>query len=240
MGNPHPTPHVSIVIPVYNEEAILHAAVVDLRERLAPHAWDYEILLAENGSVDGTVQVAQELSDKYPQVSFLCAGKPNYGKALRLGIQQARGQLVVCDEIDLCDTDFHTRAVDLLDRGQSDLVVGSKLVDGSQDRRPWPRHAASIAYTGLLRVLVGYSGTDTHGLKAFRRSKLIEIVDACLVERDVFASELVVRAYRRGLRVTEIPVRVVEKRPPSINLARRIPNVLGSLARLTWAIRFKG
>ena len=61
-----------------------------------------------------------------------------------------------------------------------------------------------------------------------------------MVEKDVFASELVIRAYRAGLRIEEIPVRVKEKRPPSINLFKRVPNVLKSIAKLTWAIRVKG
>jgi len=73
-----------------------------------------------------------------------------------------------------------------------------------------------------------------------RRSRLVPVVESCLVEKDVFASELVIRAYRAGLEVTEIPVRVVEKRPPSINLFKRVPNVLKSVAKLTWAIRVRG
>ena len=63
---------------------------------------------------------------------------------------------------------------------------------------------------------------------------------ACVVEKDVFASEFVIRAYRAGLRVREIPVHVLEKRPPSINLMKRVPNVLKSLVKLTWAVRIKG
>jgi len=233
-------PHITIVIPVYNEEGILHSAVVDLRERLAPLGWRYEIILAENGSRDRTVTIAQELSAKYPEVSHLSAGEPNYGKALRMGIRKARGELVLCDEIDLCDTDFHRRAVTLLESGQYDMVIGSKLIAGAEDERPWARHAASLVYTGLLRTLLGFRGTDTHGLKAFRRAALLPHVDACLVEKDVFASEFVIRAYRAGVRIQEIPVRVMEKRPPSINLMKRVPNVLKSVAKLTWAIRVKG
>jgi glycosyltransferase involved in cell wall biosynthesis len=233
-------PRISIVIPVYNEEAILHAAVVDLRERLAPLGWRYEIILAENGSRDRTVQIAEELSKKYPEVGYVSAGEPNYGGALRKGIRIARGEFVLCDEIDLCDADFHRRAIELLDSDELDMVIGSKLIAGAEDDRPWARHAASLFYTGLLRTLLGFKGTDTHGLKAFRRSRLIEHVDACVVEKDVFASELVIRAYRAGLRIREIPVRVIEKRPPSINLFKRVPNVLKSVAKLTWAIRVKG
>jgi glycosyltransferase involved in cell wall biosynthesis len=233
------TPHISIVIPVYNEEAILHAAIVDLRERLQPLHWRYEIVLAENGSRDLTVKVAEELEQKYPEVRHISTGEPNYGKAMRAGILAARGKLVICDEIDLCDTDFHQRAVELLDSEYADLVIGSKLIGGAADERPMIRHAASLVYTNILRILLGFQGTDTHGLKGFRRSSLVSVVEACVVDKDVFASELVIRAYRNELKVVEIPIRVKEKRPPSINLLKRVPNVLKNLVKLTYAIHLR-
>ena len=62
---PGTDPRISFVIPIYNEQAILHAAVVDLRERLRPFGWRYEIILAENGSKDRTVEIAEELAAKY-------------------------------------------------------------------------------------------------------------------------------------------------------------------------------
>jgi glycosyltransferase involved in cell wall biosynthesis len=233
-------PEISIVIPIYNEEGILHSAVVDLRERLAPFGWAYEIVLAENGSRDRTLAIASELGAKYPEVRCISAGEPNYGKALRLGILAAQGELVLADEIDLCDTDFHRRAIDLLRAQQADLVIGSKLIGGAEDERPLFRHAASLFYTGILRLVLGFRGTDTHGLKGFRRDLLVPVVEACVVDKDVFASEMVIRAYRSDLRVVEIPTRVMEKRPPSINLMKRVPNVLKSIVKLTWAIRVKG
>ena len=152
-------------------------------------------------------------------------------------ILEARGDYVICDEIDLCDTRFHQAAVNLLDDGAAEMVIGSKLIGGAEDDRPFVRHAASIVYTGLLRALLGFRGTDTHGLKAFYRERLVPIVRACVVDKDVFASELVIRAYREGVDVREIPIRVAEKRPPSINLFKRVPNVMKNLARLTWAVR---
>ena len=70
-------PEVSIVIPIYNEEAILHAAVVDLRTRLADADFDHELWLAENGSTDGTVEVAHGLCARYPNVHLLRTGEPS-------------------------------------------------------------------------------------------------------------------------------------------------------------------
>jgi len=220
-------PRISIVIPIYNEEAILHAAIVDVRERLKPLGWKYEIILAENGSKDRTIEIGQALAE-------------NYGKALKQGILLSRGDLVICDEIDLCDVDFHRRAVDILESGEADLVIGSKLAHGAEDDRPAIRHVASIAYSSMLKILLGFRGTDTHGLKAFRRLALLDIVRSCLVDKDVFASELVIRADRGGVRTKEIPVRVIEKRPPSINLFKRVPNVMKSVLKLTYAIRVRG
>ena len=230
-------PEVSFVIPVYDEEAILHAAVVDLRERLAPHGLRYELILAENGSRDRTAEVARELCARYPEVRLLQSRTPNYGQALRQGIVRSRGQLVICEEIDLCDVDFHLRALALLRSGKADFVIGSKLIGGARDARPLFRHAASLLYTRILRLLFDFGGTDTHGLKAFRRALVLPLVEACRVEHDVFSSELVIRAYRAPLRVVEIPVRILEKRPPSIGLWRRVPGVAKDLWHLTRAIR---
>src|SRR5208282_4803575 len=242
---PGSDPRISIIIPIYNEQAILHAAVVDVRERLKPFGWNYEIILAENGSKDDTIPIAEALAAKYTdsndgQVRVMSLGEPNYGKALKQGILLARGEFVICDEIDLCDADFHRRAIEILETGEADLVIGSKLVEGAEDDRPMWRHAASLAYTSMLRIILGFRGTDTHGLKAFRRAALLDTVRACLIDKDVFASELVIRADRGGIKIKEIPVRVIEKRPPSINLFKRVPNVLKSIAKLTYAIRIRG
>ena len=130
-------PNVSIVIPVYNEEGILHSSVVDLVTSLDELGWSYELLLAENGSSDRTVALGEELSKKYPRVSIHSLGEPNYGKALREGILRARGRFVICDEIDLCDTDFYQRALSILEHDAADMVVGSKVMEGAEDRRPF-------------------------------------------------------------------------------------------------------
>jgi glycosyltransferase involved in cell wall biosynthesis len=231
---------ITVVIPVYNEEGILVSSVVSLREHLKELGMSFEILVAENGSSDRTVELCRELKSKYSEVDCFSVGQPNYGKALKEGILRARGTIVVCDEIDLGDMDFYRRALDRLLNGDAALVVGSKLLAGAQDTRPLVRHVATIAYNTLLRLLLHFHGTDTHGMKAFRRDMLVGTAGRCVVDKDVFASEFVIRAEQERHPVVEIPVRVVEMRRPSINLFRRVPNVLRNLSRLIYVMRVLG
>ena len=240
-------PDVSIVIPVYNEEGILREAVTELlegfdfvRRELGTPELSFEIIIAENGSRDRTAELAQHLSDDYPEVRAFSLGEPNYGKALRRGILEAHGTFVICEEIDLCDLDFHRRALEHLRHGDCDMVIGSKAMKGASDERPLLRRAATRIINGMLRVALDFRGTDTHGLKAFVRTTLVPIVEACVIDRDLFASELVIRAGRADLHVLEIPIKLHEKRPPAINLVKRVPNVLRGLAKLTYVIRFGG
>ncbi|PRP96023.1 glycosyltransferase [Enhygromyxa salina] len=230
-------PELSVVIPIYNEESILEASVTQLFSELEAAGLDFEVVLAENGSSDATVSIAEQLAERHAgRLRWFSYPEPNYGGALREAIFRARGKFVICEEIDLCNVDFHLRALERLREDRADLVIGSKAMAGAHDKRPLARRTATKVYNGLLRVSLGFSGTDTHGLKALRRSAVAPIAARCIVDYDVFASELVIRAEREGLRVVEIPVEIEEKRAPSINLARRVPRVLGNLGRLMVSI----
>jgi len=231
-------PEISVVIPVYNEAGLVREATRELRRKLDALDWDYEIVLAENGSRDGTQEALREIARADPRVRWFHEERPDYGRALKRGILEARGRVVVCDEIDLCDVGFYQRALPLLAEG-ADLVIGSKAMRGADDGRPWIRRAATRTITVLLRLTTGFRGTDTHGLKAFVRARLEAVVRACTVERDLFASELVIRAQRMGRDVREIPIALREKRPPSVQLLRRVPRVLKGLVQLGWTIRVR-
>jgi glycosyltransferase involved in cell wall biosynthesis len=233
-------PHLSIVIPVYNEESIVESAATELATGLDARGIDYEIILAENGSKDATPQILERMCADNPRLKWFHSATPNYGSALKQGILRAQGELVVCDEIDLCDLVFYDAALPLLERREADLVVGSKAAAGSSDQRPLVRRLATRMHNKLLWVTLGFKGTDTHGLKAFRRESLLPTIEHCVVDMDVFASEFVVRAWRDGLRVLEIPIQLHEKRQPSIHLFRRVPNVLKNVAKLMYVIRVRG
>jgi glycosyltransferase involved in cell wall biosynthesis len=240
---PVENPRISVVIPVYNEEGILSASVSDLMYKLEQSPKldlsEFEIILSANGCKDRTVEIANELIERFPRLRLLQSDEPNYGKALRQGIEAAQGDFVICDEIDLCDVDFYERALYRLREEGYDMVVGSKRLERSFDKRPPFRRFASSVVTWMLWLATGFEGTDTHGLKAFNRKRLLEAVRACVVDRDMFASEFVIRAGRMGFRVTEIPLEVIEKRAPSINLSKRVPRVLRQMVTLAWVIRVK-
>lgn len=230
-------PELSIVIPVYNEEPILEQSLRGLIAEVRTLGRTFEVLLCANGCVDMTTVIARELMEELPELLLIECPTPNYGAALKLGIQSARGDIVLCDEIDLCDVDFYRRALRRLDHDTCDFVVGSKAMPGSRDRRPFTRRFATKVINKMLAVAVDFKGTDTHGLKAFRREKLMPTIERCVVDMDLFASEFVIRAGREGVRVQEIPIELEEQRSPPIQLMKRVPRVMKDLARLTWAIR---
>ena len=233
-------PTLSVVIPVYNEAAIVASAAHELVAGLSARGLDFEIIFAENGSTDSTPQILTDLCEKDSRLRWFHNETANYGSALKRGLLEARGRWVVCDEIDLCDLDFYDAALPLLQSGKAQMVVGSKAARGASDKRPFIRRLATRVHNGLLRVTLGFEGTDTHGLKAFVREDVLAVIRACVVDMDVFASELVIRAWRSGLRVLEIPIELKEKRKPSIHLFRRVPNVLKNVGKLVYVIRFRG
>jgi glycosyltransferase involved in cell wall biosynthesis len=237
---PVPPPELSVVIPVYNEAGIVESAGLELAAGLDARGVDYEIIFAENGSRDATPEIPERMATAHPRLRWFHSETPNYGSALKRGIAEARGTFVVCDEVDLCDLSFYDAALPMLRSGEADMVVGSKAARGASDQRPFIRRLATRVHNGLLRVALDFRGTDTHGLKAFRRDVIEPIIRECIVDMDVFASEFVIRAWRAGRRVVEIPIQLVEKRQPSVHLFRRVPNVLRNVAKLVYVIRIRG
>jgi len=225
-----PAPELSILIPVYNEEAILEAAARAIVQELGARGYRYELILCENGSRDRTPEIGARLAAELPHTAMLRYHEPNYGGALRAGMRRATGDILVCYEIDLWDLDFVAQALPLLER--FDIVIGSKRARGAADNRPFVRRLATRVFNLLLRTLLGFRGTDTHGLKAMRRAAVADIIEVCETDKDVYATELIVRAQYLGRAITEIPIAVHEIRPAPINIFRRVPRALRQVLRL--------
>lgn len=227
-------------MPAHNEEGYLEPAVKTVVTALAGRDQGFEVIIAQNGSTDATSAEGRRLADAYEAVRVLDLPSPDYGLALRAGFLQASGELVVNFDVDLVDLDFLERALAVMADPEVTVVVGSKRTAGSEDRRGPARRLVTATFSLVLRHGFGLRISDTHGLKALRRQPLAPLVAACHFGKDIFDTELIIRAERTGLRVEEIPVAVSDTRPPRTPIARRIPRTLAGLARLWLVLRRSG
>ena len=224
-------------MPAHNEEGYLEPAVEAVVSGLDQRGRDYEVIVVQNGSADGTSAVAARLAATLERVVAVDLAEPDYGRALREGFLRSGGEIVVNFDVDLVDLDFLDRSVEVLADERVTIVVGSKRNPDSEDRRAPARRLVTTTFSLVLKVGFGLKASDTHGLKALRRAPLAPLVEQCRFGKDIFDTELILRAERAGLVVEEIPVAIDETRPPRTPIARRIPRTLAGLARLWWALR---
>ncbi len=228
---------VDVIIPVYNEEGILRSQLEPVLAVLPP---GFTVKVIENGSTDATLDILESMSVEQPQLEFVSLPHPNYGLAMKTGIAGSRTDIVIVDDLDVLDLDFWERGLKLLGTGEVDLVQGSKVLAGKDDRRPLVRRAATLTLTFLLRTLLGYRGTDTHGPKVVWREAISDIPRQCRLELDIFPTELVIRAQRAGVRIREIPIHLKEIRETPFPLYRRVPRALRDIWSLHRALKRGG
>jgi len=232
---------VSVVIPVYNEEDVIEKNVITLKKYLDTIFNNYEIILSENGSNDTTLNIVKRLADATDKISFLTIPEPNLAEALKKGFQNAKSEKIVYYPIDLSvDLEFFKTSVDLLD--SYDIVLGSKRMDANFDQRPLSRRVASKVYHGMTRQFYGVELTDTTCVKAYRKGKLLRILDRIPTTSRIFETELLIEAHRENFAITEVPVNVVENRTSRQGLIIKIQGKLEDLlsARLNVITYFVG
>ena len=229
------SPTISIVIPIHNEAGFIEEALPRLVAALEPIERPYEVILAENGSTDGTAELAAEFALGDQRFRVLLLPDPDYGAAMRAGFQEARGAWVVNFDIDYFSGAFLQRALAL--EGEADIVLASKRVEGAEDRRSPFRRMATWGFNLLLRLMFGSSVSDTHGMKMVRRPVVREIVPNVRSTQDLFDTELVIRAERAGYRIAEVPAVVEELREARSSFVRRIPRTLRGLRRIRRQLR---
>lgn len=229
---------ISIVMPAYNEATIIERSLAELLAGLRSRGEPFEIVVVENGSTDDTERRARQTAVGNPEVRVLHDGVADYGNALRQGFLDARAPIVVNFDCDYYDLGFIERAVDRIrEDDRPAIVVGSKRAEGADDRRHWSRRFVTAAFSTVLRVGFRLKVSDTHGMKALVREPLLPVVARCRYGRDLFDTELILRAEQVGLVVAEIPVDVEELRPARTSVVRRIPRTLSGLSRLWFSLR---
>jgi glycosyltransferase involved in cell wall biosynthesis len=221
-------PTFSIVVPVYNEAVFLPRALPEMVRQLDSLGDPYELLIVENGSSDGTAEIARRAGEGHP-VRVISREEPDYGAAMRHGFLEAQGDWVVNFDIDYFSGAFLDRVRSMTD---VDLVIASKRDPGSEDRRSLLRRVATKVFNVLLRVILDSRVSDTHGMKAFSSDLVSRLVPEVTSRQDLFDTELVVRAERAGYRIREVPVVVEEMRVARSSLLKRVPRTFIGLFRI--------
>ena len=229
---------LSVVMPAHNETALLDSSVHHVVDGLRARREPFEVMVIENGSTDSTLAIARQLADEIEEVQVRTLPRPDYGSAMRTGLLESTGDVVVTFDVDYYDLEFLAAAFDKVEREPepADLVVASKRAAGAQDRRPWFRRLVTAGFTALLRLGFGLRVSDTHGMKLMRRATIEPLARRCRFGADLFDTELVLRAERARLTIEELPVTVEELRPPRTPVWRRVPRTLVGMVRLRIAL----
>jgi glycosyltransferase involved in cell wall biosynthesis len=193
---------ISVVIPCLNEEEAVGAVVDQAWEGIRRSGRPGEVIVVDNDSTDGSSDVAAKHG-----ATVVREARRGYGSAYLAGLAKANGEYIVMGDADQTyPIDELAPFVDRLERGD-DLVLGSRFkgkIHG--DAMPWlNRRIGNPILTGLLNLFFGVKVSDAHcGMRAVRRDAL-RVLDLHSTGME-FASEMVFKAYRRGLRVSEIPI----------------------------------
>ncbi|MBY0513733.1 MAG: glycosyltransferase family 2 protein [Gemmataceae bacterium] len=225
------TSELSLVIPAYNEAAVIRQAVLEAEAALAGVFDRYEILVVDDGSTDGTAGVVEALLPDAPHTRLLRHGvNRGYGAALRTGFEAAWFELIAFTDAD-CQFELGELAamVPLCDR--CPLVAGYRV-----DRKdPWRRRFLSRGYNRLARTLLGTRVRDVDcALKVFRREALANLLPE---SRGFFVNtEMLTRARQLGYDVAEVPVTHRPRLGGASKVSlREVPRTLGTLLRFWWA-----
>jgi len=220
--------NLSIVIPIHNEADFVADAVKELARQVADLEPRPEILLVENGSTDDTRAIAGTFESEVSGLRVLALPEPDYGAAMREGFLAAKGDWVVAFDIDY----FSRAFIDAVLRSEADVILASKRDPEAEDQRTFVRRLGTSVFNLLLRILFGSRVTDTHGMKAIRRTVIEEFVPQTVSSQDLFDTELVLRAERAGATIQEVPAVVEELRPARSSFLKRVPRTLAGLMRL--------
>ncbi len=225
-------------MPAFNEVGILSTSVREVVDGLRLRSLGSEVIVVENGSTDDTLSLARQLATEFSELRVESLAAADYGAALRHGLLIARGEYVVNFDVDYYDLAFLDAALALLCADPPVvIVVGSKRAPGAADARAPLRRLVTAVFSSVLRAAFGLQVSDTHGMKALRRTAVLDAARSCRLAGDLFDTELILRVERAGMRIEEIPIAVEERRPARTSILRRVPRTLAGLVRLRAALR---
>jgi dolichyl-phosphate beta-glucosyltransferase len=215
-------PGLSVVIPAFNEALRLPRTLTEILGILAPSGRDFEILVVDDGSLDGTSDVAREFAHIDPRLRLIRVDR-NRGKghAVKVGVAQATGETVL-----YLDADGSTPFGELVKLERA-LVAGADVVIGTREAKReaqhvkarWHRRALRAIFNGIVALLVVRGHTDTQcGFKLLRAPAAAAIFPRVRLDGYGFDVELLAIARLDGLKVCEVAIDWADQPGSKINL----------------------
>ncbi len=227
---------LSVVVPAFNEESRLQIALGEVESHLAAAGRRFELILSDDGSTDGSLQVMREAARVHHYIRVVSV-RPNQGKgrAVARGVAHSSGELVL-----VSDTDFSTPISELPKleaaiRGGGDVAIGSRGKRASQVELAQPPHRMLMGKTFNLVVqallLPGLWDTQC-GFKLFRGPVARELFGSLRTAGFAFDVEVLYRARRAGYRVEEVPVRWINSPSTRVAAVRHSSQMLRDVFRM--------
>ncbi len=234
---------VDVVIPVLNEERELERSVQTVRAFLTkklPCRW--RIVVADNGSVDGTAEAGRNLARSSSDVQFVRLERRGRGRALRRAWLESSADIVCYMDVDLStELEALPKAIRAMTEGHCDLAVGSRLLPGSKITRSLKREVISRTYNFLVKALLHTRFSDAQcGFKALTREVVETIVPQVRDESWFFDTELLVLAERFGFRIQDLPVVWNDDADSRVRILRTAWEDVRGLFRLRRLLKSRG
>ncbi|MCW4018219.1 MAG: glycosyltransferase family 2 protein [Candidatus Bathyarchaeota archaeon] len=242
MDSPITPPHVdvSVVFPAYNEVNFLKDAVKKTTQTLDQFTNSYEIIIAEDGSTDGTAKLAEELAQKYPYVRHI-HGEQRLGRgtALNNAFRQSSGKVFVYMDLDLAtDLKFLKPLVEAILVEGYDFSTGSRMLPDSKVERTLRRSISSKTYNFLVRQMLGSELRDHQcGFKGFKREPTLKLIEEVRAHHWFWDTEILVRAAREGYKIKEIAVEWKSGGKTKVNLSKDSYNMGKQVLDLWWQFK---
>ena len=229
-------PHLSVVVPAYNEEQRLPRTLARLNEYYESQSYSYEVIVVSDGSNDNTASLVTEFAQTHPAFRVIDY-KPNHGKgyAVRTGILAAQGELILFCDADLATPQEETeKLLPRIEQG-ADVAIGSRPLRESnlEKHQPLYRELFGRLANKLIQILAVSGIQDTQcGFKLFTNKAAKDIFSRCKLDEFGFDFECLMVARDLGYRIDEVPIRWLDQEGSKVVLMRDGPRALRDLIKI--------